>query len=462
MFEVKQALHELATAAARYRAVVDGFELDYETSALVERTLAETGVDETSFRLAQRLVRTAGTHVAYVRSEDPGESLSDLCARAAELARGVAAGVPAGLVAPGEGSDDDAEAGASAAVLPAVDRAAMDAAARQGLEALRAAVPGALQPRCTVRFYAEGHTVVNSAGLVRSGAAGRYQMRLGYIARAGDEMNPVECRAYAAHPTAFDVAALVRRCTLLGEAPLGNMPLTSGDYPVVIPGYVLSRMLMGFWGIFSAQKIADGQSMLAGKQGARIASPLVTIVDDPGLAGGGPKLAFDVEGAPKRHTTLVDAGVFREPLSNLAAAHRLGCAKSSGNAARRDTLGRIVPNEITIAPSNIAFAPGRASLDDLLAQMGDGILLTEVNDIYHSFAFASGGISTPCAGALVRDGAIVGGIAALTLSDSIQHLLERIVALGCEQAWVDLEDLNAYYAGAPDVLVSSLHFVGSA
>lgn len=497
---------ELAALAERHAARADGFELDEERCRLVEKVVTGEGVSGSVFSLRQRLLRVAGEHVAYVRSEDAAEPLEALVERGLELAGCVDRSLPAPLLAPedasggcghavGEGHAVCGRAGMDEACDQACDQTGADKAcdcaladaghgrdladestrfdqvaacdgeemeqvARRALDLLRVCAADPVEAQCAVRRYAEGHAVSNSCGLRREGAAGRYQVRLSYIARGVAEMHDVTCRAYAPELAEVDLEALVRRAVLLGEASLDGGALASGTYPVVFSGNVVSQMLMGFWQIFSAHKMATGQSVLAGKLGFRIGSSALTIVDAAEIAGGGPKLAFDVQGAPKSPTVVVDAGVLRCALSDAAGAYALGANASSGNAARRDTLGRIVPNDVTVAPSNIYVQPSDLSLDDLFARMGNGVFLTDIGDIYHSFNFASGDVSAPCRGAFVRNGKLAGGIRSCALSDNLLSLFSHVVAVGSEMAFVDLEDLNAYYAGGPDVLVSQVNLVG--
>ena len=451
---------ELARLAGRYADQVEGFELDEERSQLLEKVATPSGTSGTTFALDQRLLRTAGRRVVSVRTEDPTESLAALAARAVDLAACVDESVPAGLLGP----QADGESSAGESELPAPDAAAMDAAARRGLDLLTSVAGNPMEPSCAVRHYAEGHAITNSRGLRRCGAADHYQARMSYIARGTTEMHDVICRAYAPSLDELDLEALAQRTALMATASLDGAELASGTYPVVFSGQVMCQMLMGFWQLFSAQKVATGQSLLAGRLGERIASPQLTIVDEACVPGGGAKLGFDVQGAPKLRTSIVEAGVFTAPLSDLAWAGRLGLPTSSGNAARRDTLGRIVPNDVTIAPSNLCVRPSEGaglSFDELLAQVGDGVYLTDIGDIYHSFNIASGGVSAPCRGAFIRDGKLAGGIRACSLSDNLLSLFAHVVAVGSDMTFVDLEDLNAYYTGAPDVFVSEVRLVGT-
>ncbi len=351
---------------------IEGLELNETASAQLEYTATDEGVSGSQFALRQRFVRTAGSRVGYVCDEDASRPLAELVRDAVGLSGCADGSVPAGLVCPDSASGGDAPADVACCdgvpALPAPDAAAMRACAERlrGLVAAKAADPMAVE--CTVRHYAEGHAVANSRGLVRAASGGHYLARASFIARGETEMHDMTCRAYAPSLEGLDLERLAARTVALAEASLDGGQLPSGRYPVVLSSHVACQMLMGIWQIFSASKLAARQSFLHGKVGEQVASPALTIADGP-ACGGGFKPPFDVEGAPKGRTPVVDAGRFVEPLSDLAWAGRMGLSASSGNAARRDTLGRIVPNDVTVAPSCICIEPGTSSLSDLFAQM---------------------------------------------------------------------------------------------
>ena len=49
----------------------------------------------------------------------------------------------------------------------------------------------------------------------------------------------------------------------------------------------------------------------------------------------------------------------------------------------------------------------------------------------------------------------------MSLSCNLKDLFANVVACSDHLAWVDMEDLNAYWCGAPDVYVSELGLVGA-
>src|SRR5690606_32018779 len=86
------------------------------------------------------------------------------------------------------------------------------------------------------------------------------------------------------------------------EAPAGEMPVVLGPG---WPGVLLHEAVgHGLEGDFNRK----GLSAYAGRIGERVASPLVTVVDDGTLPGRRGSLNIDDEGTPTQCTTLIEHG----------------------------------------------------------------------------------------------------------------------------------------------------------
>jgi predicted Zn-dependent protease len=94
--------------------------------------------------------------------------------------------------------------------------------------------------------------------------------------------------------------------------------------------------------------------------GARLASPLVTLIDDPTTPAAYGGFAFDDEGEPAAALTLLDAGRVAGRLGDRATG-------APGRGRRPGHLGHVAP-----APSHLRLVPGTADARDL---QGDGFLL---------------------------------------------------------------------------------------
>ena len=133
----------------------------------------------------------------------------------------------------------------------------------------------------------------------------------------------------------------------------------------------MGDLLATFCGVFSADNVQKGLSLLAGREGETIASASVTLTDDPLMPMGLASCPFDREGAATHTKHILENGVLKTLLHNRKTAKKAGC-KTTGNAAG---AGRV-------APTNLFFKPGRLTQEELLANLGDGLFLTEVTGLH--------------------------------------------------------------------------------
>ncbi|MDR7592623.1 MAG: metallopeptidase TldD-related protein [Armatimonadota bacterium] len=226
---------------------------------------------------------------------------------------------------------------------------------------------------------------------------------------------------------------------------LGARPLRTGRYPAYLEPRPLAALLAAFWPMWSGKMVQEGKSRLRGRLGERVASPLVTLVDDPTLPDGLATRPFDAEGTPARPLTLVEDGVLQAFLTNSETARALGLP-NTGHAARsyRGVLG--------VAPSNLYLAP-RGPLP--LAQ---GVLVAEVMGLHAGTNPVTGEFSVQALGLWVEDGAVAYPLENFTVAGDFLDLLAHVVGVGEGLRW-ELEGPSAF--GAPGlVAVESLSFAG--
>lgn len=230
-------------AGLAHKHGVPGLELEEERSCTQEVTAAEDGsLGCSTSELAQRYVRTAGDRVGYARSEDASEPLEDLVARAVAESGAVDLSDPAGMLARPRA---DEEGAAGDVELGDADVAAMTAMARRCVGRLADVAGEHTVIECMVRHYACARRVSNSEGLCRQACHAHYMVRMTYIASGKGEQHWVQCRSFAPSLDDVDVAELVERTRLAGEASLDGGTLETGDYPVVISRDVMNQVLVG-------------------------------------------------------------------------------------------------------------------------------------------------------------------------------------------------------------------------
>ena len=238
----------------------------------------------------------------------------------------------------------------------------------------------------------------------------------------------------------FDVAD---GCVKDAVEKLGAGRLQSGARRVVIRNNAMADLLSTFCGVFSADNAQKGLSLLAGKEGTVIASPAVTLTDDPLLPWGMGSCPFDREGAATMTKNVIDGGVLRTLLHNRKTAKKAGVA-TTGNAAGS---GRV-------APSNLYIQPGEASLRDLLAHMENGLLLTEVSGLHAGANPVSGDFSLLARGFEVVGGKIQRAVEQFTVAGNFFALLMDVEAVGSDLLF------EGSPIGSPSVAVKKLNIAG--
>ena len=225
---------------------------------------------------------------------------------------------------------------------------------------------------------------------------------------------------------------------------LGARPLKTGRYTAYLEPRAFAHLLLAFWSLWSGKAVLEGKSQLAGKLGARVASPAVTLVDDPAFPQGLVRRPFDAEGTPARRTVLVEAGVLRNYLTNSEAALKLG-VENTGHAARdyRGTLG--------VAPTNLVVEPGAG------VTFETGVIVSEVMGVHAGANPISGEFSLQALGVWVEDGEIRHPVENFAISGNFLELLERVVAVGAELEWT----FTGVAVGTPVVAVADLSFAGA-
>jgi len=147
--------------------------------------------------------------------------------------------------------------------------------------------------------------------------------------------------------------------------------LEPGEYPVILEPYAVQDFvqMMSYTG-FGSVALQEGRSFMTGKIGQRIVDPRVCIWDD-GLDPRGIPLPFDFEGVPKQRVDLIDQGVARGTVYDSYSAAKEGRA-STGHALP-------APNSMGPLPLNVFFAPGQATVEEMIRGTERGLYITRFN-----------------------------------------------------------------------------------
>lgn len=250
--------------------------------------------------------------------------------------------------------------------------------------------------------------------------------------------------------SSLDYKEIAKEAVDRATSMLGASNIKSGNYPIIIENTTFANLLSAFTPIFSSDNVQKGLSLLKGKLGEEIASPLLTIVDDPFLKGGFASRNFDDEGTASTFKTIVDNGKLVSFAYNWKTANREGVA-STGHASRS------YKGPISIAPTNLYVVNGDLDLDEMMVLADKGLLINNLEGLHSGLNPVSGDFSLSASGYEIKDGKKARPVNQITIAGNLYEVFKNIVAVGND---LKFGLPSNGYIGSPSILVKSLAVSG--
>ena len=276
------------------------------------------------------------------------------------------------------------------AARPADDKVAQAIELERAVRAADARISG-IESAEYVDFLA-GSAIVSTTG-IRSAAreAGAYLAAYA-LATEGDETQTGFGFSLARRPEDLDVEVVAADAAHRATRLLGAVKPPSGQLTVVLDPWVTAQLLGIVGSTLDGESVHKRRSPFADRLGQDIASPLLTLVDDPTDPAAFTATAVDGEGLATRRNVLIEDGRLTTFLQDATSARRAGVA-STGSAVRRGVKG-------TPGVGCQALAPraGTATQEDLVAGVDDGVLVVDVSGLHSGVNPVSGDLSTGAEG----------------------------------------------------------------
>ena len=130
----------------------------------------------------------------------------------------------------------------------------------------------------------------------------------------------------------------------------------------------------------------EGLSVFSHHIGAQIASPLITVIDDPTIPQKRGSYVYDDEGTEARRTILVEAGILKGYLYDRLTAMKDGLP-STGNGRRQSYQHKPIPRM-----SNTLISPAQTPPEEIIRSVSRGLLVRkmgggQVNTVNGDFVF---------------------------------------------------------------------------
>lgn len=249
-----------------------------------------------------------------------------------------------------------------------------------------------------------------------------------------------------------DLDELARETVDLALKKAHAVGVESGKYNIVLDPKQMRTLLSVYSSAFSAKMAQMGMSLLAGKEGEKIASDIVTITDDPMREGVSIQTNFDAEGVAAFRKSVVEGGVLKTLLHNRETAANQG-VESTGNASKG---GYASP--VAISPYAFCLEAGDKTEDELLNLAGNGIYITELKGLHAGANPITGDFSLESAGFKIENGKLTDAVKSFTIAGNFFELIKNISALSDKVEVAVTGGFTTF--GAPAVLIPDMSVAG--
>ncbi|WP_170506742.1 TldD/PmbA family protein [Ruegeria arenilitoris] len=227
-------------------------------------------------------------------------------------------------------------------------------------------------------------------------------------------------------------------------ALVGAQKPATGTFPVLFDERISSSLIGHLLGASNGAAIARGASWLKDCLGEQVLPDHLSLIEDPHrprIAGSRP---FDAEGLPTQRRAIVENGVLTGWTLDLSSARKLDMT-STGNATR-GVSGPPSPSNW-----NLSLTQGTHSRQDLLRDMGTGLLVTSM--IGSTINPNTGDYSRGASGFWVENGEITHPVNECTIAGNLRDMLKRIIPAN---------DARPYLSRVvPSVLIEGMTLAGS-
>jgi PmbA protein len=201
---------------------------------------------------------------------------------------------------------------------------------------------------------------------------------------------------------------------------LGAQKIATTEAPIVFEPEVARSLIGSLAGCLVGGALWRKSSYLLEREGTPVASPLVTIIDDPLIPRAPGSRPFDGEGLRSRKNVVVEAGTLKTFLFDCYSARKMG-RESTASASRSG-------GSIGASTSNFVLQKGATPAADIVKSTQRGLYVTELMGF--GFNAITGDFSRGAAGFWIENGELAYPVSEITISSTLDAMLKAIDAVG--------------------------------
>ncbi|MBW3097093.1 TldD/PmbA family protein [Pseudohoeflea coraliihabitans] len=217
---------------------------------------------------------------------------------------------------------------------------------------------------------------------------------------------------------------------------------TASDITVVFDPRVARGLIGHLVGAINGAAVARKSTFLRDSLGKSVATPALTLRDDPRVRRGSASRPFDGEGVAAAPLTMIEDGILQQWYLASPTARELGLT-TNGRASRG--AGGATPS-----PTNVRIAPGEVTPEEMIRSVGTGLYVTEL--IGQGVNLLTGEYSRGASGFWIEDGEIAYPVSEVTIASNLRHMFAHMILA---------DDIDPKYAiAAPTIAVEGMTLAG--
>jgi PmbA protein len=302
---------------------------------------------------------------------------------------------------------------------------------------------------CTIGYNTSNYGIYNTKGLELTNKNNLLTAYVVPIVEANNEKYDGTGYITAKSIEEVDPKAIAKQGVTEALSRIGGKSIASKKYKTIIFNEAMVSLLGTFCGIFSAEATQKGLSLLKDKEGEVIASKIVTIIDDPLLENGLASTPFDDEGTKAFTKEIVSEGKLMSLFHNLKTANKAK-VKTTGNGFKSSYA-----SSIGVSPTNFYIKKGEKSLEKLIQQVEEGLIVTEFAGMHSGANSITGDFSLAAKGFYIENGKNAFPVEQITVAGNFFDLLKDIEDIGSDLKF------PMSSIGSPSVVVKELSIAGN-
>ncbi len=241
-----------------------------------------------------------------------------------------------------------------------------------------------------------------------------------------------------------DPEAIGREAARRTVAKIGSRKVETQECAIIFANEVARSIVGTIVGVANGTAFWRKSTYLIGREGTQIASPLVTIVDDPLIPRAPGSRPFDGDGLPGKKNAVVLEGILQPVLCDVYSARKLADGRKSTHSRAIGSRGPTT--------SNLIMQKGSMSHDALVKDTKRGLYVTSMMGF--GFNAVTGDFSRGAEGFWIENGELTFPVSEVTIAANFDEILKRIDAVADD---IDLRTSTI----APSFRVSHMTLAGT-